>query len=316
MLRRELFTRATAARRAREDLRSFDRATVVTAVATALGQPAEVVERALFSDLRGEHVLKSAPVLHAASIVEAYELGRAQAILLKAVRVRCEVEGGSPAAVRSFFAWLKFQKLLFTTERLPSGGFAVTLDGPFSMFESVTKYGLRLALVLPALRTLERWSLRAEVRWGKERTPLVFELSSKETGPARAPEPSVLSEEAQTLLAELAALPKSKWQAEVAQTLLDVPGLGVCIPDLVLRRPGAESVYVELLGFWSRDAVWKRVELAEKGLGARIVFCASARLRVSPEVIADDVPAALYVYKGKPSARALVDHVDRVSSAP
>ena len=318
VLRRALFTRSTAARRAREDLRTFDRAAVLAEVATALGQSPEAVERALFADLRGEHVLKSAPILNAASFVEAYELGRAQAILLRAVRVRCEVEGGSPAAVRAFFAWLKFQKLLFTTERLPSGGFAVTLDGPFSMFESVTKYGLRLALVMPALRALERWSLRAEVRWGKERTPLVFELSSTETGPPRAMDPAAeLSDEAQTLLTELGALPKSQWRAEVAHTLLDSPGFGVCIPDLVLRRPGLkEPVYVELLGFWSRDAVWKRVELAEKGLGARIVFCASARLRVSPEVIAEDVPAALYVYKGKPSARALVEHLDRVSSAP
>ena len=91
---------------------------------------------------------------------------------------------------------------------------------------------------------------------------------------------------------------------------------GVCIPDLVLRpASGGEPVYVEVLGFWSRDAVWKRIELAQQGLGARIVFCASARLRVSAEVLGDDASAALYVYKGKPSARALLERVERVAAA-
>ena len=317
-IRRAVFLRATQLRRSRDELRPFDRDRVVEEIATSLGQPPEALERALFADLRGEHVLRSAPLLNAASIVEAYELGRAQAILLRAVRVRCDVKTGSPAAVRAFFAWLKFQKLLFTTERSESG-FAITIDGPFSMFESVTKYGLRLALVLPALRALDTWSLVADVRWGKERTPLTFRMSSAD-GAARAAserEPSEhLSDDERALLSGIKALPKTRWTAQIATTLLDRPGLGVCIPDLMLTRDDLpHPVYVEVLGFWSRDAVWKRVELAQQGLGARIVFCASSRLRVSPEVIGEDAPAALYVYKGKPSARALLEHVDRVATS-
>ena len=319
-VRRDVFLRATRSRRTRDVLRPFDRDAVIEAVASSLGQAPAEIERALFADLRGEHVLRSAPVVDAASIVDAYELGRAQAILLRAVRVRCDVQAGSPLAVRAFFAWLKFQRLLFTTERGAGGGCTVTIDGPFSMFESVTKYGLRLALVLPALRTLDAWKLTADIRWGKERTPLSFALSSKDgvARPAPAPrEPAqALSDDAQALLEGLAALPKSRWKAEIATTLLDRPGLGVCVPDLVLRRDGSpDPIYVEVLGFWSRDAVWRRVELAEQGLEARIVFCASSRLRVSPEVIGDTAPAALYVYKGKPSARALVEHVERVATS-
>ncbi len=319
-VRRDVFLRATRSRRTRDVLRPFDRDAVIEAIASSLGQAPAEIERALFADLRGEHVLRSAPVVDAASIVDAYELGRAQAILLRAVRVRCDVQAGSPLAVRAFFAWLKFQRLLFTTERGAGGGFTVTIDGPFSMFESVTKYGLRLALVLPALRTLDSWTLTADIRWGKERTPLSFALSSKDgvtrPAPARREPAQALSDDAQALLEGLAALPKSRWKAEIATTLLDRPGLGVCIPDLVLRRDGSpDPIYVEVLGFWSRDAVWRRVELAEQGLEARIVFCASSRLRVSPEVIGDTAPAALYVYKGKPSARALVEHVERVATS-
>jgi predicted nuclease of restriction endonuclease-like RecB superfamily len=319
-LRRAVFLRGTELRRTRTEARPFDREAVVAEVALSMGRPPAELEAALFSDLRGEHVLRAAPAMNAASLVEAYELGRAQAVLLRAVRVTCEIETTSPGALRAFFSWLKFHRLLFTVARTSERRFAITIDGPFSMFESVTKYGLRLALVLPALRTLDSWTLVADVRWGKERTPLVFRMASRdasERAPAEAP--PHLSDEVRALLDALEAMPagRSAWKAEVASVLLDHPGLGVCIPDLVLRPRGGggEPVYVEVLGFWSREAVWKRIELAQQGLGARIVFCASSRLRVSAEVLGDEAPAALYVYKGKPSARALLERVEKVAAA-
>ncbi|MDB4936071.1 MAG: hypothetical protein JWP87_3043 [Labilithrix sp.] len=317
-IRRAIFLRATEARRARGDAKPFDRDAVVAEVAASTGRTAAELDAALFADLRGEHVLRAAPASTASMIVEAYELGQAQAVLLRAVRVTCEIESASPGAMRAFFNQLKFHRLLFTVSRKDDAGFTIAIDGPFSMFESVTKYGLRLALVLPALRLLERWSLVADVRWGKEREALVFRMSSGSARPNEAPPPPHLADEVRALLDGLESLHAggSPWQAAVATTLLDHPGLGVCIPDLVLRhRDGADPVYVEVLGFWSRDAVWRRIELAEQGLGARIVFCASSRLRVSAEVLADEAPAALYVFKGKPSARALLERVDRVASA-
>jgi predicted nuclease of restriction endonuclease-like RecB superfamily len=318
-LRRTLFLRATELRRARGDARPFDRDAVVADVAASTGRTPAELETALFSDLRGEHVLRAAPVLNAASLVDAYELGQAQAVLLRAVRVTCEVKAASPAAMRAFFSQMKFHRLLFTVTR-QSEGFTIAIDGPFSMFESVTKYGLRLALILPALRTLDAWTLTADVRWGKEREALVFRLSSADARERAAADasPHALPDEVQVLLDGARALHEagSPWQAEVASVLLDHPGLGVCIPDLVLRhRSGGEPVYVEVLGFWSRDAVWKRVELAKQGLGARVVFCASSRLRVSAEVLTDEASAALYVFKGKPSARALLERVEQVAAA-
>jgi hypothetical protein len=84
------------------------------------------------------------------------------------------------------------------------------------------------------------------------------------------------------------------------------------VPDLLLRvGKGREQkpVYVELLGFWSRDSVWKRVELVERGLSARIVFCVSSRLRVSEEVLDGSESASLYVYRGRINPRALLRSV-------
>jgi hypothetical protein len=82
------------------------------------------------------------------------------------------------------------------------------------------------------------------------------------------------------------------------------------VPDLRFEHPKLEQpVYFELLGYWSRDAVWRRVELVERGLGARIVFGVSAKLRVSEEVLESE-HGALYVFRGQPNARGLLKKLD------
>ena len=64
------------------------------------------------------------------------------------------------------------------------------------------------------------------------------------------------------------------------------------------------------MGYWSRAAVWQRVELVRAGLAERVLFAVSSRLRVSEEVLGDDLPGALYVYKGTMSARVVAERLD------
>ena len=310
VLRRALFTRASLARRTRCEGEVWSREEIVSEVAATLGVLPEELLRGLFSDLRAEHVLRAAPSLDAESVVLAWELGQAQAVLLTAVRVTIDVRAASPGALRAFFAKLKFHQLLFASERTEEG-YRVVLDGPLSMFGAVTKYGLRLALVVPALRALERWSLVADIRWGKERAPLSFRMASADL--PRSPDAATdlhVSDEVRALATGIDA--QKGWRAKATTAILDVPGLGVCIPDLELVRADGAKVYVEVLGYWSRDAVWRRVELATQGLSAKIVFAVSARLRVSADVLGAEVPAALYVYKRTMSAKALLEHAERV----
>ena len=56
-------------------------------------------------------------------------------------------------------------------------------------------------------------------------------------------------------------------------------------------RAGA-PVYLEVLGFWSREAVWRRVELVERGLPHRILFAVSKHLRVSEAALDDELPGS------------------------
>ena len=226
------------------------------------------------------------------------------------MKITVDVAKASPAATRALFRRLKFLRLLHVIQRTDEG-YRIVIDGPFSLFESVTKYGQRLAMVLPVLEDCAAWRLVADVRWGKEKRPLVFRLEGEAT-PGRVAEP-LLPDEIAALLRSFQAL-ESPWRASAKATILELPGVGLTVPDLVFERdvPGGKPVrvHLEVMGYWSRAAVWQRVELVQAGLADRILFAVSSRLRVSEEVLGEELPGALYVYKGTMSARVIRERLD------
>lgn len=308
-LRREVFELATKTRRELGEDGTFDREAVLEAVAEAHGLDPVDLERGLYADLRSAHVLREVKSAPPKALVDGYDLEQARAVLLRAVRVTFRVKGATPGALRGLFRKLKFLRLLHTIEHEKGGVIRIDVEGPFSMFESVTKYGLSLALALPALTACGAWELRADVRWGHGRVPLVFRLD----GDARdegAEVPDRLPDEVQTLLERFSAR-DSPWEATRAEEIVELPGIGLSIPDLAFTHAKTgEVVLLEVLGFWSRDAVWKRVELVQAGLEQKILFAVSSRLRVSEAVLDDDLPGALYVYKGAMSAPQIEKKLD------
>ena len=311
-LRREVFELATAQKKALSEEARFDRDALLAEVATRHGIEAEALEKGLYGDLKGAHVLKRVKGPPPRALVEGYDLEQARAVLLRAVRLTIRISGASPGALRTLFRRLKFQRLLYAIAREPDGGFRIEVDGPFSLFESVTKYGVQLAIALPALLSCGRWSLEAEVRWGKQRVPMIFKLEGDSRGDA-SDVPERLPDEVQSLLDRFADR-KTAWTARVADDILDLPGIGLCVPDLAFTHGDTgEVVYLEVMGFWSRDAVWKRVELVQAGLKHKILFAVSSRLRVSEAVLDDQPSAALYVFKGTMSPKQIEERLDTIA---
>jgi predicted nuclease of restriction endonuclease-like RecB superfamily len=313
-LRRDVFTRASARRAALDAGGKLDRAAVLAEVAAEQGTSVEVVERGLFADLRGAQVVSKFDALGPETLVATYERAQAQAVLLRAVKVTVDVGVASAGATRALFRRLKFLQLLHVITRTDAG-YRVVIDGPFSLFESVTRYGQRLALVLPVLEGCEAWSLEADVRWGKEKRPLVFRLAGGTAEPTS--EDPALPDEVRALVKSFAAL-GTPWRASANTKLLELPGVGLTVPDVVFEKRGDDGavrrVYLEVMGYWSRAAVWQRVELVQAGLAESVLFAVSSRLRVSEEVLDAELPGALYVYKGTMSARAIAERLDGLAT--
>jgi uncharacterized protein len=274
--------------------------------------------RLLYADLKGAQVVQSAPAFTAADVVARYDMAQAQAVLLRAVKITCDVRCASAGLTRALFRKLKFLRLLHTIIPLDDDRYRIEIDGPFSLFESVTKYGFKLAMLLPTLAEVDAWALEADLRWGKEREALVFRAAGEcavaataatKGKASRADATAHLTDEVSALLASLRAM-ETPWKVKAASTVLDLPGIGLSVPDLEFtHETSRKKVFLEVMGYWSRDAVWKRVELIEQGLRHRVLFAVSSRLRVSEAVLPGDVPGALYVYKGTMSARAVLDKV-------
>lgn len=309
-VRRAVFERAARLRAELPAGERLERDAVLRAVAAELESTPSELEAALYADLRSAQRLQRSLLTNAAALVADYELVQVQSILLRAVRIRAEVRGASPDAYRELFRKLKFRQLLFRIEPLEAGGYGLDIDGPMSLFGATTKYGLELALSLPALLSCGQLHLKADLRWGKRREALVFEQRFAPTVAGDAL--SAPRTEVQELLEALERQPS--WEARPSERLIDLSerGGGVLVPDLELlpaappRRTGRDTVLVELLGFWSREAVFRRIEAAERGLSDRVLFVVSSRLRVSEELLDGVESASLYVYKGKINASTLL----------
>jgi len=321
-LRRALFTCAAAARREAEHA-AFDRAVVLAAVAAERRVSSDTIERALFADLPDAHILRAARLLSPEALLAEHHLAQHQAVLLRALSVRATVWSGAPVSYRHLFRKLKFLRLLHRIERLPRNtGYRLHIDCPYSLFESVTKYGLQLALALPAVMAADRWAIEADLRWGRERQPLRYTLRGplpgQFPGGNEAPDcehpTDKLPDDVAALLQDLAALP-GPWRPAPSHAILDLPGVGQCVPDLeFVHQETGQAAYLEVLGFWSRDAVWKRIELARKGLPQAVVFAVSKHLRVSEAALDEGLPAALYVYARVMNAHAILDRVKEVAA--
>ncbi len=312
-LRQRLFAAAAAARATG----TFSRDDIVAAIAEDTGLDGPTFEAMLYADL-DEARLVDASGLRAMTpteLVRRWDLAEVQALLLRALAVRVDVEA-RPVEVRALLRALKLQQLLFEPVPTEGEGLALVIDGPAALFSQSLRYGLKLAVLAPHVMACRTWRLEAMVQLKKGAAPARFAMAGR--GSVTDATAAVSSPLVQGLLDELpAALTTLLPGATVAENhaLLAVPGVAACVPDVVVTAADGRRCFVEVLGFWSRDAVWKRVALAQAGLSTPAVFCVSERLRVSEAALdADD--ASLLAFKGSLSPKKVAERVARVLGVP
>ncbi len=331
--RREIFRRAAATRRA-APAAACDRAAILEALAAERGTTAAALDAGLYADRPGAQRLLTVEVTAPRLLAAGFEISEAQAVLLRATKLEAVVRAADAAVYRRLFGRLKFLRLLPAITRVQNG-YRIEIDGPLSLFQGGGRYGLQLALALPAIADCDAWSIEADVRWGAERRDLRFRLSGTamgatgansrvsddglgpaalirggSKGPSRGP---FLNDELSVFIAAFERL-DSGWRIDREPAVLDLPGAGLCVPDLafVRARDGA-CVYFELLGFWSREAVFRRIDLVRAGLPQRILFAVSKGLRVG-EALLDDAPtAALYVFGRVIAAKEILSRLESLA---
>lgn len=309
-LRDVVFRLAADARRALGPGQRFDRAAVLTSASERLGVEPSGIEARLFADLRKNERLASFRSIAPEALLDRYDVALAQGVLLRARRVAVRLAGEEPGRVRQLFRAARFHGLLHRVTP-EDRGYRIELDGPLSLFTSVQRYGLDLALFLPAVLRCRTFALTADVVWGKERTPLAFELdASAGLVPYGRPVEGV-APELDRFVEGFRAL-ASRWDVDVADEILAIPGEAAVVPDLAFTsRDTGERVWLEAFGYWSRAAVWQRIETIRRGFPGRILLAVGKQLRVSEELLDESEAGELYVYRASILPKAILERLER-----
>jgi predicted nuclease of restriction endonuclease-like RecB superfamily len=302
-IRRALFLKA----RARHPVVNEDvRAAVVAETARELSCEPEALAGGLYADLPENQKLVSFEAPTAAELLDIYNLAQAQALLYRCVQMRLWLEPQEPEGYRELFGAIKSYRLIHSIKGNAREGYEVRLDGPASIFQRSQKYGVQMAVFLPALLLCKGWRMRAEIE-ARRGQPAFFDLDSRQTR-LRSHYLSAAGYENPVLerLPRDWAKAATGWELEPSREVIDLGG-SAFIPDFLLKNSAGARVHLEVLGFWTPEHLRERLlEFDHAGL-RRFILAAWEDLRGSRDPMTN-VPANTIVFKRSldPSTVALM----------
>ena len=317
-LREKVFAAAANQRRKSLDQPErarFDRDLVLGEVARSLELEPETVESGLFADLKDENRLLRFEDLSAQRLLDRYNVALAQAALLRSVLVRVEVRGEKPARYRQLLRRLKFHRLLYRVEGDMASGFILHVDGPLSLFSATNRYGLQMALFLPALLHCTDFRLDAELRWGPQREPRSFHLESRDGLAPVDDDRGVFVPPEIPAFAERFRQVAPAWEIVETTDVIELGREGVWVPDYrFVHRATGVDVFLEVVGFWKRSSLDRLLELLPRLGPTRYVLAISERLKVDEQAL-ESLPGSVIRYKEIPNASEMAALLDRFVNA-
>jgi predicted nuclease of restriction endonuclease-like RecB superfamily len=286
--------------------RSPDPAAHRRQVAERMGMEPQDLSDRLYGDLPGHAWLRDAPGWTPVELIDRYNLGLTQGLLLGASRVECRLEGNDVGERRRLLKALRFQRLLaLSCER--DGALVLDVSGPGSVLDQSTRYGLQLAGFLPHLVSCSAWSLSAEVdlpkRQGKGDLVIDHTAGLKAESRFIAYQPEELRGLKDQLDTKL-----GDWQIRDDPQLLPLAGGELVAPDLRLERPDGRHWDIEFFHRWHRPALNRRLaQLADGTAPSLLLGIDRSLLKSQPEL--DDNPIVVersFPYSGFPTATALL----------
>ncbi|MEM1348219.1 MAG: DUF790 family protein [Myxococcota bacterium] len=298
--RRAVFELATSLGPVSSDAK---RTEIIEAAARRLEVSAEQLDQALYADLEARQRLIEHRPLTPISLLHRYNLALAQAVLYKATHMVVELERPTSGALRYLFQVLKFNRLMHRVWRT-EGGYRVEIDGPASLFSKSRKYGLQMAIFLPAVLALEGWAVRAQLDWTKG------EHHSFELDPAQGlvshykPKGQWVAEEEKRFEKRFVEIAPEGWGLERRGEVHVLEHGEVLVSDYVITYDGRE-VFVEVVGFWRKAYLERRIEMLRALDGVPLILVVSERLK-SDRAKLDDAPAQVIFFKSVINAKTVL----------
>ncbi|BAZ39467.1 hypothetical protein NIES4101_54200 [Calothrix sp. NIES-4101] len=275
----------------------------------------EQVKTGLYADLFENRIMTSFEQPNPEDILHRYNLSQVQGIFYKASQLLINAHRNNPGEYKLLFRYLKLFQLMAYIEGDADKGFTITIDGPVSLFNPSTRYGLAIAKLIPALLHVTKWSLAATLQtrdfysntWKTGR----FALNSADCGlvthyPPGKPYDSMI----EASFADKWDSLKSQWELEREVDLIPIPG-SVMIPDFRIVHPDGRSYLLEIVGYWRPEYLQKKFSQVRRSGCDNLILAISERLNLEKAgVKLNDVPAKIIWFKDKLLPKAVLAVLD------
>lgn len=251
---------------------SAPRGVVLASVASRLATSAQRIDRMLFADLPSQRpVGADAGKLNAGDLRRRVNLALAQALVARASRLTIDLEGNARRVVQH----ATWQGLLCEVLGDDPARCQLRVSGPMAVLRATRLYARALASLVPVLPGCRSFSLRADCHLlGRE---LTFELDERAPigrGEPLARHDSNLEATFESDIRRLAP----DWDILREPRPLRAAGTMI-FPDFALGPrddPGAR-VLVEIVGWWTRDYVEKKLARLRATGHSRLITCLDTR---------------------------------------
>jgi predicted nuclease of restriction endonuclease-like RecB superfamily len=228
--------------------------------------------------------------------------------LLRSTGVEVHIRGEPPQRYRQLFRLVKFHRLVCDVERTGPESYCLRLDGPLSLFSATQKYGLQLALFLPALLQCRDFDLKAALRWGPQRKPKTFTLSPGDGLVSHFADSGMYVPPELAMFVDLFRKRVAGWEIREEVDVYPLGG-GFWVPDYrLVQKETGRPVLLEVLGFWRRASAERHLQRLRQHAREPFLLAVSDQLRIDDAAL-EGLPAGIHRFRQMP----LPDEVARLA---
>jgi predicted nuclease of restriction endonuclease-like RecB superfamily len=270
----------------------------------------EQVRQGLYADLSENQILTNFEAPSPEALLHRYNLSQVQGVFYRASHVTLNAHRNDPGEYKLLFRYVKLFGLMTYIEGDADHGFTLTIDGPTSLFKPNTHYGLKLAMLLPALLHVTRWDLTATLQRKDAYSGRVqsgrFTLNSDCGLVTHYPPGKTYDSMLEAGFVDRWAKAKTEWQLEREVDLIPIPG-SVMIPDFRLVHPDGRTFLLEIVGYWRPEYLKKKFAQVRQAGRDDLILAISERLNLEKAgVNFNDTPARLVWFKDQLSPKAVL----------
>ena len=310
VLREKIFTYASKRHPVvtkRDKLHRHTRPKTLAKIADELNVSGEAVMDGMYADLEENRILTGFDAPTTEWLLDRYNVALAQAMLYRASEMTIRIYRNIPTKYKLVFQFIKFFKLMHVVDGNNADGYQIVLDGPASMFRLSQKYGIQMALFLPALLHCDRWWLDATIIMNKN-DHLRFELNDEFGLQSHYRDPGEFDSELERHFATQFDKIDTEWTLERETDIIDLKDT-VMIPDFAFSHPDGRRSLMEIVGFWTPDYLQKKLWKLKRVAMPNMIIAVSDQLNCSTEDFRD-IPGEVLFFKTRIKPKEVLEKVE------